>query len=122
VHGRIFEAALSLATKNQIANPVTLKTYLGGDQGLLELGGDTYLARLAAAAATIINAEDYGRLIFDLHMRRELIALGEDMVNDAFEPDLESDANQQIETAEHKLSSWPRPVRSKAASSPSACR
>ena len=36
-------------------------------------------------------------------MRRELIALGEDMVNDAFEPDLESDANQQIETAEHKL-------------------
>jgi replicative DNA helicase len=102
-HGRIYDACMALTQRNQIANPVTLKTYLGNDAGLQELGGDAYLARLAGAATTIINSEDYGRLIFDLHLRRELIALGEDMVNDAFEPDLESDANGQIETAERKL-------------------
>ncbi len=103
VHGQIYAACQLLAAKNQIANPVTLKTYLGSDQGLQELGGDAYLARLAAAAASIINAEDYGRLIFDLHLRRELIAVGEDMVNDAFEAEIESDATSQIETAEKKL-------------------
>jgi replicative DNA helicase len=103
VHGRIYDACLALSMRNQIANPVTLKTYLAGDPGLAELGGDAYLARLAGAGTTIINAKDYGRLVFDLHLRRELIALGEDMVNDAFEPDIEIGANDQIEVAEQRL-------------------
>src|SRR5579859_6074227 len=103
VHGRIYDSCLTLTGRNQIATPVTLKTYLGQDQGLKELGGDDYLMRLAGAAASIINAEDYGRLIFDLALRRELIGVGEDMVNDAFEPDMEVDAVQQIERAEQQL-------------------
>jgi len=103
VHGRIYESCQALAARNQIANPVTLKTYMGNDPGLTEMGGDAYLARLAGAAVTIINAEDYGRLIFDLHLRRELIAVGEDMVNDAFEPEIDDSATAQIEIAEKKL-------------------
>jgi replicative DNA helicase len=103
VHGKIYEACLALSVKNQIANPITLKSYLAADQGLQELGGDAYLARLAAAAAVIINAEDYGRLVFDLHLRRELIGLGEDVVNDAFETNPELDASEQIEVAEQRL-------------------
>jgi len=103
VHGRIFESCLTLTGRNQIASPVTLKTYMSSDQGLKEMGGDAYLVRLAGAAASIINAEDYGRLVFDLHLRRALIAVGEDMVNDAFEPDAERDATVQIEGAEQKL-------------------
>ncbi|HIJ38161.1 MAG TPA: replicative DNA helicase [Rhodospirillaceae bacterium] len=103
VHGRIYEAVRQLTNRNQIANPVTLKTYLSNDADLQELGGDAYLARLAAAAASIINAEDYGRLIFDLHLRRELIALGEDLVNDAYRPDIDLDAKDQIQDAEQKL-------------------
>ena len=77
-HARIFEAIGTLLGRNQIANPITLKSYLGDDASLAELGGDAYLARLAAGAATIINAADYGRLIFELHLRREMIGLGED--------------------------------------------
>ena len=103
VHGRIYDACQILTARNQLANPVTLKTLLGQDRGLQELGGDAYLAGLAAGAATIINSEAYGRLIFDLHLRRELIALGEDVVNEAFEPNLESDATIQIEQAEQRL-------------------
>jgi replicative DNA helicase len=103
VHGVIYDACLALTLRNQIATPVTLKTYLANHQGLKDLGGDSYLVRLAGAAATIINAEDYGRLVFDLHLRRALIGVGEDMVNDAFEADLERDAVAQIEIAEHKL-------------------
>ncbi|MTJ81010.1 MAG: replicative DNA helicase [Telmatospirillum sp.] len=103
VHGRIYGACQLFASRNQIANPVTLKTFMAADTGLQELGGDSYLAQLAASAATIINAEDYARLIFDLHLRRELIAVGEDMVNDAFEPELDMDAKTQIEVAEKKL-------------------
>ncbi len=49
-----------------------------------------YLARLAAEATTIINAEDYGRTIHDLAIRRELIQIGEDMVNVAYDAPVDS--------------------------------
>ena len=86
------KACLTLTLKNQIANPITLKTWMAGDADLARVGGDSYLARLAGSAASIINAGDYGRLIYDLHLRRELIALGEDMVNSAFRPDPDASA------------------------------
>ncbi len=103
VHGRIYAAAGKLIERGQIANPITLKTFFESDGSLAEIGGTQYLAKLANAVATIINAEDYGRLIFDLHLRRELIDLGENLVNEAFEPDVETSATDQIEQAEQKL-------------------
>src|ERR1700749_1403214 len=87
LHGRIYEAMGKLIQRGQIANPVTLKNLFDQDGALAEIGGAQYLARLAAAAAAIINAEDYGRAVHDLYLRRELIGLGEDVVNDAFRQD-----------------------------------
>jgi replicative DNA helicase len=103
VHGRIFAAIAKLIERGQIANPVTLKNLFDQDGALQEIGGAQYLARLAAAVVTIINAEDYGRTIHDLHLRRQLIVIGEDVVNEAFAYDLERGAPQQIEAAEHRL-------------------
>src|SRR5207253_4651095 len=78
VHGRIFAAIGKLLGRGQIANPVTLKNLFDQDGALTEIGGAQYLARLAEAAVTIINAEHYGRTIHDLHLRRELITIGQD--------------------------------------------
>jgi replicative DNA helicase len=103
VNGRIFEAAAKLIERHQVANPVTLKNLFEGDEALADVGGAKYLARLAAAAVTIINAGDYGRTIFDLHLRRKLIELAETMRAEAESPDLDSDAARQIETAEQQL-------------------
>lgn len=103
VHGRIFAAVGKLLARGQIANPVTLKNLFDQDGALTEIGGAQYLARLAAEAVTIINAEDYGRAVQDLYLRRELITVGEDVVNDAFRQDLDDPARDQIERAEKKL-------------------
>jgi replicative DNA helicase len=103
VHGRIFAAIAKLIERGQIANPVTLKNLFDQDGALAEIGGAQYLARLAANAVTIINAGDYGRTIYDLHLRRQLITIGEDVVNEAHEHDLEQDARRQIEIAEKRL-------------------
>ncbi|MDA8233163.1 MAG: replicative DNA helicase [Magnetospirillum sp.] len=102
-HGRVYAACGKLIERGQIANPVTLKTYLEQDGALAEIGGPGYLAALASAVVSIINAEDYGKLIHDLHLRRELIALGGDVVNAAYEPSLETSALDQIGQAEAKL-------------------
>ncbi|HUA78598.1 MAG TPA: replicative DNA helicase [Acetobacteraceae bacterium] len=103
VHGRIYAAIAKLIERGQIANPVTLKNLFDQDGALAEIGGARYLARLATSVVTIINAEDYGRTIHDLHLRRQLITIGEDVVNDAYEHDLDRDATAQIERAEKKL-------------------
>jgi replicative DNA helicase len=103
IHGKIFFACGRLIERGQIANPVTLRTYFEHDGELAAIGGPHYLARLAASVVSIINAQDYGRLIHDLHLRRELIGLGEDLVNEAFEADIEVSATDQIEGAEQKL-------------------
>src|SRR6202140_1496604 len=103
VHGRIFAAIAKLIERGQIANPVTLKNLFDQDSALAEIGGAQYLARLSASAVTVINAADYGRTIHDLYLRRQLIAIGEDTVNDAYSHDLERDARVQIEVTEKKL-------------------
>src|SRR5207302_1809138 len=72
-----------LLERGQIANPITLKNLFDQDGALSEIGGAVYLARLAEAAVTIINAEHYGRTIHDLYLRRELITIGQDVVTDA---------------------------------------
>lgn len=103
IHGRIFEAILKLVERGQIANPVTLKHYFENDDALTDIGGAQYLARLVGSTVTIINAQDYARTIHDLYLRRELITLGEDVVNEAYDYKIETPANEQIELAEQQL-------------------
>jgi replicative DNA helicase len=102
-HRRIYESCQRLIERGQIADPVTLKAYLEQTEALSQAGGIAYLARLADAAATVINAGEYGRLIHDLYLRRELIQLGEDVVNRAYQGDIDAPADQQIEMAEQGL-------------------
>lgn len=103
VHGRIYDSILKLMDKNQIADPVKLKPYFENDEALVDVGGAAYLVRLAASAATIINTEDYGRTIYDLAIRRALIQIGEDMVNDAYDAEIDVEAAEQIAEAEKQL-------------------
>jgi replicative DNA helicase len=103
IHQTIFETASSLIRAGKIATPVTLKTFLPAET---DIGGMTvgqYLARLAAEATTIINAHDYGRTIYDLSLRRNLIDVGTDMVNVAFDAPVDFAPRAQIEDAERRL-------------------
>lgn len=102
-HGRIYTALTALIDRGQVANPTTLRAVFERDPALMEVGGAEYLKRLTAAAVTIINVEDYARLIYDLAMRRQLISIGQDMVNIAFDSRLEETATGQIQNAEMRL-------------------
>ena len=103
IHQRIFELASGLVRAGKLATPVTLKTFLPADFDIAGLSVNQYLARLAAEATTIINAEDYGRTVYDLSIRRDLIAIGEDMVNLAFDAPVDATPQAHIEDAERKL-------------------
>ena len=102
-HRRIYEKTATLIRAGKVASPITLKTFFSADEQIADLSVTQYLLRLAADATTIINAEDHGRMIFDLAVRRSLIRVGEDMVNLAFDSPVDITPRQQIEDAERRL-------------------
>lgn len=103
VHRRIFEAMSRLIEAGRLADHVTLKVAFDEDEALRELDGARYLAGLARAAETILNAEDYGRLLHDLALKRGLIHVGEEVVNRAYDPAAPETGRDQIESAEQHL-------------------
>jgi replicative DNA helicase len=103
LHQSVFEICGQLIRAGKVATPVTVKTFLPGDADLGGLTVAQYLARLAAEATTVINAADYGRVIYDLATRRELIRIGEDMVNIAYDAPVDMPPTEQIEDAERRL-------------------
>jgi replicative DNA helicase len=103
VHQQIYDTSRSLVRTGKLASPVTLKSFLPAELDIAGLTLGQYLARLAAEATTIINAVDYGRTIYDLAVRRDLIHIGEDMVNAAFDAPVDFAPRDQIEDAERRL-------------------
>ncbi len=103
VHGRIFEIAAQRIQKNALASPVTLKAFLEDDPGLAELGGPAYLARLAGAAISVFAARDYAQMIYDLAIRRDLIAIGQEISGKAATVEVHSEPKDQIVEAEQRL-------------------
>ena len=104
LHQQIYETAAKLIANGKQATPITLKTFFETAEPIdATLTVSQYLGRLAANAATIINARDYGRTIYDLASRRQLIVIGEDMVNTAYDSPVDFPPKEQIEEAETRL-------------------
>ncbi|HVZ07976.1 replicative DNA helicase [Rhodopila sp.] len=103
VHGRIFQAIARRIEAGQLADAVTLKAEFEHAGVLEEVGGTAYLTQLLSAMVGIINAGDYGRVVYDTWLRRQLIDLGETVVNNAYGANSDLDGVQQIETAEQAL-------------------
>ncbi len=103
VHARIYEVAATRIAKNQLASPVTLKSFLADEPGLADLGGPAYLVRLAGAAISSYAARDYAQMIYDLAIRRKLIDLGRDIAAQAARVDVASEPREQIVAAEQSL-------------------
>ena len=104
LHQQIFETAATLIASGKQATPITLRTFFENAERIdAALTVPQYLGRLAANAATIINARDYAQTVYDLAIRRHLILIGEDMVNAAYDSPVDFPPREQIEEAETRL-------------------
>ncbi len=103
IHARIYEAIRRRVEAGQLADAVTLRAEFEHSGLLEEVGGTAYLAQLLAATVGIINAGEYGRTIHDAWLRRQLIDLGEVVVNRAFGAEPELAGREQLEAAEQAL-------------------
>src|SRR5829696_4055331 len=103
VHGRIFRAIQRRVEAGHLADVVTLRPEFEHSGELDEVGGPAYLAQLLSAMIGIINAGEYGRLVHDCWLRRQLVDVGEEVVNRAFGAEAELDGKDQLEAAEQRL-------------------
>ncbi len=104
LHQQIFDTTSKLIHAGKQATPITLRTFFENAEPISPtLTVPQYLGTLAATATTIINAEEYGRTVYDLATRRALIIIGEDMVNSAFDSAVDHPPKTQIEDAETRL-------------------
>jgi len=102
-HRRIYDAVRRLTERGGQATPDTLRDYFQQQDRLADVGGPRYLAELAASAIGVIDPKYYAQSIQDLHLRRALISIGGEVVNEAYDSDLDLTATSRIEKAEHRL-------------------
>ena len=103
VHQKIFAAIENLISKGMLANPITLKNYFENDNSLAELEGHEYLVKLTKFSTTIRQAIEYSKIVYDMHIRRELIKISETMSENASNKILDLPGNKIIEDSERLL-------------------
>src|SRR5262249_17031261 len=101
-HQQLYDYAAALIRAGKVATPVTLKTWFG-EVDCDGLNGNEYMARLVAEGTTIVNAGDYGRVVFDLSRRRGLIPIAEQVADAAYNAPVDDTPETQIEDAERAL-------------------
>jgi replicative DNA helicase len=103
LHALIFEAAAKIIDKGGVVDPVTLGGHFSGDAAFDTVGGSGYLGELAGSVVSIVNAEHYGKLIFECAKRRRLMDVGHDLLVRASISDLSVTADDVLSTTENQL-------------------
>ena len=68
INSIIFDTLKRLITNNQVADLNTIKVFLENNDDFLTNGGMRYLLEIAENSVSIINAKQYGELIYDLYL------------------------------------------------------
>ncbi|MEC0093745.1 replicative DNA helicase [Paenibacillus macquariensis subsp. defensor] len=83
-HQLIFEAMLNLGEANQPIDLITLTSLLQDRGQLEEIGGVSYLAKLAHAVPTAANVDYYAQIIEEKSMLRRLIRTATSIVSEGY--------------------------------------
>ncbi len=101
IHRKIFEALEKLIYGGLLANPITLKNYFEKEKD--ELNIPEYLVKITKFSTSSRQAIEYSKLIFDLYVKRELIKISGEVIDQAKQNDLGNDGKNIIENYEKSL-------------------
>ena len=101
MHQKIFNAIESMIYKGMLANPITLKNFFEKEKDDLDI--PEYLVKITKFSTSVRQAIEYSKIIYDMYVRRELIKISEQMIDNAKENDLETNGQNIIENSERLL-------------------
>ena len=101
MHQKIFSSIENLIYKGMLANPITLKNYFENEKD--EINVPEYLVKITKFSTSARQAIEYSKIIYDMFVRRELIKISEQMIDNAKENNLDSSGQNIIENSEKLL-------------------
>ena len=103
INKKIFKVINNLMQKGLLANPITLKNFFSNENELNEIGGSEYLIKLTKFSTSKLQIKYYTNLLHDLKIRRNLIEISKQILEDSANKNSEINSEQIIEGAEKKL-------------------
>ena len=97
MHQKIFNAIESMIYKGMLANPITLKNYFEKEKDDLDI--PEYLVKITKFSTSVRQAIEYSKIIYDMYVRRELIKISEQMIDNAKENNLDTNGQNIIENS-----------------------
>ena len=101
MHQKIYNAIENLIYKGMLANPITLKSYFENEKDDLDV--PEYLVKITKFSTSVRQAIEYSKIIYDMFVRRELIKISEQTIDNAKINDLDSNGQNIIENTEKHL-------------------
>ena len=101
MHQKIYEAIESLIYKGMLANPITLKNYFEDEKD--DLNVPEYLVKITKFSTSVRQAIEYSKIIYDMFVRRELIKISEQTIDNAKLNEFDTSGQTIIENSERLL-------------------
>ena len=101
MHQKIFGAIENLIYKGMLANPITLKNYFEDEKDDINI--PEYLVKITKFSTSVRQAIEYSKIIYDMFVRRELIKISEQTIDNAKVNDLDINGQNIIENSEKLL-------------------
>ena len=101
MHQKIYNAIENLIYKGMLANPITLKNYFEDEKD--DLNVPEYLVKITKYSTSSRQTIEYAKIIKDMFVRRELIKISEETIDNAKLTELDQSGQNIIEDSEKKL-------------------
>ena len=101
LHQKIYSAITNLIFRGMLANPITLKSYFENEKD--ELNVPEYLIKITKFSTSSRQSIEYSKIIFDMFIRRQLIKISENIIDNAKMNDLNISGSKIIEDSEKVL-------------------
>ena len=101
MHQKIYSAIETLIYKGMLANPITLKNYFEDEKDDINI--PEYLVKITKFSTSVRQSIEYSKIIYDMFVRRELIKISEQTIDNAKVNDLDTNGQNIIENSEKLL-------------------
>ena len=97
----IFKTIKNLLDKNILVSPITLKNHLENND--IKFDNIKYLNQIKDSAPSTHNVYHYAKIIYELHIKRSLVGIGQNIIQETIENSNELEGYDLIENAENDL-------------------
>ena len=101
LHQKIFSSVKTLIYKGMLANPITLRNHFENQNDDINI--PDYLIKVTKFATSSRQSIEYSKIIYDMYVRRELIRISENIIDNAKIKDLNISGQAIIESSEKIL-------------------